>query len=179
MAATVVAVAVLLTGVHWFRPDAAPRFWAQLEGRRAGVVAAGGAIDSGADHRLVRRSGGQAAQLAGAGHPAARGRRFCRRARPRWPPSHPQDLLFVGRMRCVAGAPHTGCAFERAAGSQTSLTPSSGAADPHRSRIIGRSTSFQLTRARKPVIVVARTKNGMMPAPATPKAASDCCTGKA
>jgi len=112
--ATMAAVfAISLTAILWIRPDAAS--WDVLDGRRAGTVAAGQALDARQTSAWYTGSVGEpAAWLAMAtGRPAV--------AVPvsdlvTLAAAHPHDLVMVGRTRCVGGMPHVDYSFEAADG---------------------------------------------------------------
>jgi len=113
MPATAAASAIVLTVVLWARPDAAS--WVIQDGRRAGSVATGQSLDPGQRSAWYAGAVGKPAAWLGlaTGRPAV--------SVPvadlnSLAAAHPQDLVMVGRMRCVNGEPHIAYAFERAAG---------------------------------------------------------------
>lgn len=109
LVACTAGLAVFLTGVLWLRPDAA--LWVELEGRRAGAAATGQELD------LTQ---GTAWYAGAVGRPATW--LALATGRPAVPvrveelaslaASHPHDLVMVGRMRCIDGAPYIDYAFE-------------------------------------------------------------------
>lgn len=112
LAAAVGVVAVLLAGALWLRPVASS--WAMLEGRRAGEAVAG---------RQVPPAQRTAWYTGAVGKPA--GWLALATQRPAvavavdelaaLAATHPEDLVLVGRMRCIDGTPRIDYAFERAA----------------------------------------------------------------
>lgn len=111
LAGAVGAVAVVLAAALWLRPDASS--WAALEGRRAGRAVA--------SHQVPPAQ--SAAWYTGAvGKPAgwlalATQRQAIAVAVDELPAlaaTHPEDLVMVGRMRCIDGTPRIDYSFERA-----------------------------------------------------------------
>ncbi|MDQ6727993.1 MAG: hypothetical protein M3066_17805 [Actinomycetota bacterium] len=111
VAAAATAVAVVLIAGLWSRPDAP--LWAILQGRPAGAVAAASTLPPGQEVVWYMGAVGRpAAWLALAtGKPAVA---VATADRTGLAEAHPRDLVFVGRLRCIAGEPHVDYAYETA-----------------------------------------------------------------
>lgn len=113
VAAAAVVFAIALTVLQWARPDAAA--WDSVQGRLAGSVATS---------RTLPPNQESAWYTGSVGEPAAWLALATRRPAVAVPvpdlgalaAAHPQDMILVGRKRCVRGETHIAYAFEPVAG---------------------------------------------------------------